>query len=122
MNQIIHSYQIYKDQLQHEKSTATITCHPFNISVRIFQGDVLFSWANEIVEAISGQVLQTDRIKSMAYILKENYLNKYGGRIISQNLLKEIQNDTELFISDTRAAFSDFDYFYYESLVKGNSQ
>lgn len=117
----IFSYQLYIDQIQHEKSTATITCHPFKISFRIFQGEVLFLWANEIVEAIAGQVLQIDRIESMAYILKENYLNKYGGQCITQKILNDIQNDTELFISDTRAAFSDFDYFYYESLVKGNS-
>ena len=117
----ICSYQIYRAQLQHEKSTATITCHPFKISFRIFQGDILFSWANEIVEAIAGQVLQTDRIESMAFILKERYLNKYGGRCISQNLLNDIQNDTESFISSTRAYFSDFNYFYYESLIKDNS-
>lgn len=118
----IFPYQFYKDQLQYEKSTVTITCHPFKISFRVFKGDVLFSWANEIVEAIAGQVLQTDRIESIAYVLKEKYLNKYGGRCINQNLLKEIQNDTESFINSIRSEFPDFDYFYYESLVKDNLQ
>ena len=117
----INSHQFYIDQLQHEKSTTHIQCHPFMISFRIFQGEFLFSWANEIVEAIAWQVLQTDRIESMAYYLAENYLKNYGDKCITQNLLKDIQNYTESFISSIRAEYSDFDYFYYESLVKDNS-
>ncbi|HCQ9655384.1 TPA: hypothetical protein ACGE2L_002184 [Acinetobacter baumannii] len=115
---IINPYQIFIDQINNEKSTAHIDCHPFIFSIGIFKGNVRCSYGNAIVEDLAKQYVQVERVDMLANTLAENILAKYSDRCITRDLIESIQKEINWRISSFCGEYPDFDQFYRASIIK----
>lgn len=110
------------DQIQNEKSTAHIDCHPFIFSIGIFKGDIRCSYANTIVEDLAKQYGQVARVDMLATTLSENILAKYSDRCITRDLIDSIQKEVNCWISSVCRDYPDFEQFYRASLIKNKGR
>ncbi|WP_247687628.1 hypothetical protein [Acinetobacter baumannii] len=114
--QLVKSYRIFIDEVELEKSTATITCHPFIFSIGLFRGDIQHSFVNARVEEVAKKYKLKERIETLGSEVKSKVLEKYSDRCITKDLIKSIENDLRKIIFTVRTIYPDFDQFYRESL------
>ncbi|MCE6089844.1 hypothetical protein KR611_15960 [Acinetobacter baumannii] len=113
---LLKSYRIFIDEVELEKSTATIACHPFTFSIGLFMGDIQHSFVNSRVEEVAKKYKLKERIEILGSELKSKILEKYSDRCITKDLIKSIENDLRKIIFTVRIVSPDFDQFYRESL------
>ncbi|HHX4867359.1 MULTISPECIES: hypothetical protein [Acinetobacter calcoaceticus/baumannii complex] len=112
---LVKSYRIFIDEIELEKSTAIITCHPFIFSIGLFMGDIQHSLLNSRIEELAKKYKLQERIEILGTEVKFGILKKYSDRCITKDLIKSIENDLSKIIFTVRTMYPDFDQFYRES-------
>ncbi|MFX2101738.1 hypothetical protein [Acinetobacter baumannii] len=112
---LMKSYRIFIDEVELEKPTATITCHPFIFSIGLFMGDIQHSFVNSRVEEVAKKYKLKERIEILGSEVKSKILEKYSDRCITKDLIMSIENDLRKIIFTVRTMYPDFDQFYRES-------